>query len=60
MAETLSAVEGLIVGKLDHTVNEVVGLEIEGFPTLMFYAANNKNPLIYKDERDPELMIDWL
>jgi hypothetical protein len=38
--------------QMDATVNEAEGLKIEGFPTLMFYPANNKkDPIKYSGER---------
>jgi hypothetical protein len=41
-----------VVWQMDATANEVAGLQIKGFPTLMFYPANNKkDPIKYSGER---------
>jgi protein disulfide-isomerase A1 len=37
---------------MDATANEAEGVKVKGFPTLMFYPANNKkDPIKYSGER---------
>jgi len=52
----------LIIAKFDATINEAEGVEILGYPTLMFYSKENKQgiPLHYKDERQLQNIKDWL
>lgn len=41
--------------KIDLTENEVVGVEIEGFPTIKFYQKDkNKGPVKYTGGLTPE------
>ena len=42
LAEEVADIEDLIIGKFDATANEVIGLEISSYPTLIFYPKNNK------------------
>jgi hypothetical protein len=37
--------------QMDGTENEAEGLKLEGFPTLLFYPANNKEPIEFSGER---------
>jgi len=42
LAEELAAANNLVIAEMDATANEVEGLQIQGFPTIKFYPANNK------------------
>lgn len=54
-------VEGLVIGKMDATANEVEGLNIQGFPTIKFYKKGNKsNPIDFNGERTEEGFINFL
>lgn len=53
-ATAIRDVENFVVAKMDSTANEVSGLNIQGFPTLKFYPANNKSPVDYEGGRDEE------
>lgn len=41
-------------------MNEVEGVKITGYPTLMFYPKNNKEGIMYSGNRDLESMKLWL
>lgn len=42
----------LVIAKMDATANEVEGVNIKGFPTIIFYPkADKKNPITYDGER---------
>jgi len=34
-----------VIAKMDATANEVEGLVLTGYPTILFYASNNKFPV---------------
>jgi protein disulfide-isomerase A1 len=46
-------VESVIIAKVDSTANDIDGVDVQGFPTIMFFPANNKDePLKYEGDRD--------
>lgn len=45
---------------MDATANEAEGVNIEGFPTIKFYPANNKAGLDYSKGRTLEDMLKYL
>jgi len=51
LAEALASEPNLIIGEMDATANEVDGVNIESFPTIKFYPANNKTPVEFQDDR---------
>ena len=42
----------LVIAKFDSTANEADGVEVRGFPTLIFYPKGNKEGVNYEGERD--------
>jgi len=44
----------LVIAKFDATVNEASGVEIRGYPTLIWYPKDNKAGTTYEGERDLE------
>ena len=52
--------KGLLIAKMDATTNEAVGVTLEGYPTIIYYPANNKNPLVYPLGLIKEDMVKWL
>lgn len=50
----------LIIAKFDATANEADGVEIRGYPTLMFYPKDNKEGVDYSGERELQNFKDWL
>lgn len=50
----------LLIAKFDATANEAEGVEIRGYPTLMFYPKDNKEGVDYGGERELQNFKDWL
>lgn len=42
LAEHYKDNENILIADIDFTKNEVPGVEIEGFPTLLLYVSGNK------------------
>lgn len=50
-----------MIAKLNGEANEFEDMDIAGFPTLKFYAANNKDsPIDYEGQRKKLLLLEWL
>lgn len=63
LAEQFSAVESILIAKMDATENEIdhPGVDVQGFPTLIFFPAGDKsNPVPYEGERDVNGMAAFL
>lgn len=60
LAESLAEYKDLVIGKFDATVNEAEGVEVRGYPTLIFYPKDNKEGVTYEGDRDVESMKAWL
>jgi protein disulfide-isomerase A1 len=63
LGEKLSAVEHVMIAKMDYTANEldVAGIDIKGFPTILFFpAANKAEPVVYKQEREVNTFVAFL
>jgi len=61
VAESLKDVPNLVIGKFDATTNEAEGVNISGYPTLIFYPRGDKaNPVNYDGERDADGIKKWL
>lgn len=52
LARTLSHNENLIIAKMDATKNEVEDVNIQGYPTIKLFRANNKKPVDYERSND--------
>ena len=52
--------ENLVIAKFDATANEADGVEIRGYPTLIFYPKDNKKGVDYSGERELQNFKDWL
>lgn len=60
-AKRLQANPNIVLVKVDSTLNEIAGLDIQGFPTLKFYGKDKSQPPIdYTGGRDTEGIINWL
>jgi protein disulfide isomerase len=60
-AERLSDNPNIVLVKIDSTLNEVAGADIQGFPTLKFYQKDKTQaPLTYDGPRDADGIVSWL
>lgn len=60
-AKRLLVNPNIVLVKVDSTLNEVAGLEIQGFPTLKFYGKDkSQEPIDYNGGRDADGIISWL
>ena len=50
----------VIVAEIDHTLNDVEGVTIEGYPTLVLFPADGSEPIYYDDARSLEAMADFI
>uniref|UniRef100_A0A6Q2ZH17 protein disulfide-isomerase n=1 Tax=Esox lucius TaxID=8010 RepID=A0A6Q2ZH17_ESOLU len=50
----------IIIAKMDATANEVEGVSVSGFPTLMYYPAGDDKEVEYGGTRDLETFIKFL
>ena len=55
-------IENFIAADFNEELNEVAGLEIDGYPTMILYpmGENKKNSIQYKGDRSLEDVTDWL
>jgi len=50
----------VVIAKFDSTENEAEGVEVESYPTLIFYPRDNKAGVKYEGERELEALKTWL
>merc|ERR1719198_377499 len=61
VAKKLESVPSLVIAKIDAVANDVEGVDIEGYPTIKFWRADNKeDPLDYDGDRDIDSFVAWL
>ena len=60
LAEALASEPNLVIGEMDATANEVDGVNIQGFPTIKFYPANNKTPVDFSGDRTLDGFLGFL
>lgn len=62
LGEKLKGNKGLLLAKIDATENDVENIELDGFPTALFYAGNKKNekPIEYEGDRSVDDMIKFI
>lgn len=62
LAKRLKHVKSLRIAKIDATRNEVEGVQIAGFPTVILFPAGKhpKPHIVYHGSREPDDMIAWL
>ena len=49
-----------MIAKFDATANEADGVNVKGFPTLIFYPKDNKDGVTYEGDRDLDSFVSWL
>uniref|UniRef100_A0A3Q1CGM4 Protein disulfide-isomerase n=1 Tax=Amphiprion ocellaris TaxID=80972 RepID=A0A3Q1CGM4_AMPOC len=52
--------EDIIIAKMDATANEVESLKVDGFPTIKYFPAGDKEVIEYKGQRDLETFSKFL
>jgi len=60
LATKMAEFPDLVIGKFDATANEAEGVEVRGYPTLIFYPKDNKAGISYDGERDVASFEAWL
>jgi len=60
LAEKTKDIEDLVIAKFDSTANEALGVEVRGYPTLIFYPKDNKKGVNYDGDRELDDFINWL
>lgn len=60
LAQKLSVVDNLVIAKMDDTANDVDGVSIGGYPTLIYYHATNKSPIKFEGTRDEAGITEFL
>lgn len=60
-AAALSNNPNIVLAELDGTLNEVEGVEITGYPTVLWYSKDkNAEPIKFSGGKDTEGIIDWI
>ena len=60
-ASALSSNPNVVLADFDGTVNEVSEIDIQGYPTLLWYGKNkSEDPLKFNGGRDKTGIIDWI
>jgi protein disulfide-isomerase A1 len=61
VAKSLAHNTHIVLAKMDATTNEVEGVNVQGFPTIKFWPANNKgSPIDFNEERTAEGFTKFL
>ncbi|OWB74531.1 hypothetical protein B5S31_g4332 [[Candida] boidinii] len=50
----------VLLADLDHTENDVTGVHIEGYPTIVLYPADGSEPVVYEGNRSFESFSDFI
>ena len=60
LAKELKGFDNIIIAKIDATANEVYGVEIAHFPTIMFYPSTNKKGIEIENKRDFDSLLQFI
>jgi protein disulfide-isomerase A1 len=60
LAQKVKSIPSLMIGKLDATANDVLGIEINNFPLLKFYPANNKKGIDFSGNKDFQGLLKFV
>lgn len=60
LAQHYANVDDLVIAKFDSTANEVDGVDIRSYPTLIFYPKDNKAGVPYSEGRELDDFKAWL
>jgi len=59
LGEEFKDTPSIVIAKVDATENDTPA-DIQGFPTIIYYPANNKNGLVYRGERTKEAFSSYV
>ncbi|KRX00945.1 Thioredoxin-like fold [Pseudocohnilembus persalinus] len=61
-AQKLQSNPNIILAKIDATKNEILGIQVDGFPTIKYFPGNQKNRQVqeYNGDRNAEAIVEWL
>jgi len=60
-ATALKSNPNIVLADFDGTLNEVEGVEISGYPTILWYSKDKSaEPIPFNGERDTQGIIDWI
>ena len=60
LGEAFSSVESIVIAKMDATANEHEHVDVSGFPSIQFFAANSKTPVDYDGSRTLDGFVAFL
>ena len=52
LGEYVAGLDDVVIAEMDSTLNEVQGVAIRGFPTLIYYPKDNKEGVNYEGGRE--------
>ncbi|QPG75308.1 hypothetical protein FOA43_002660 [Brettanomyces nanus] len=59
-AEDDKASGKVLLAEIDHTANDINGVDIQGYPTLILYPADGSDPVLFEGQRTLEGMADFI
>lgn len=60
LAKAYEGNDNVVIAKFDATANEADGVQVQGFPTLVFYPKDNKEGVTYEGGRELDDFKKWL
>lgn len=61
LAENLAGVDNIVIAKMDSTANEVESVNVQSYPTLIYYPANKKGkPITHEGGRTLDDLMEWV
>lgn len=60
LAKRHKDISSLVIAKIDATANEVKGMKIEGYPTIIFFTGTNKKGITYNGAHDLQALTDFI
>lgn len=60
LADLYKSTDNVIVADLDHTLNDIEGVEIEGYPTIVLFPGNGDAPVYYEGSRTLEDFVEFI
>lgn len=60
LADLYKSTDDVLIADLDHTVNDIEGVEIEGYPTIVLFPGNGDEPVYYEGSRTLEDFVEFI